>query len=484
MGQFVSALLDLIGNAANNNQIDEYTKYRNQIDIQNINPDNIPQIEGSWFRDPKIRLGLMETLNKQAELQKILRNTPQDNMLINAAKSLDPVTYDYGNTETLQQQGYLPTDLEDVTPQESQGMDVNSQSFKTNEGQIAYQNLQDYNRNVGIGADANQAMGMPNEQAIAMARAQFTDPAHLASRTGQVEQAYKMQEGSALKANNAAFGSALNDWITQNPQSSIYQQSAAATSFASKYRPDKDVFKTTLEGIKQGAVEYKVHDTGTGKPGQVQSVAYDPFNPSVVQNIGSVKQSFEPKGVNVTVNGDKKGIEGLMTSLPGTQSNAATAIATNKTIDKMISLIDAGAAGAKGYATANIAPALGILGIDTKGMNDAQLYQTYASTIAGGLRQQIVGPGPVSDYEQKLMKSVSGGGAKGASASKELLQHYKQTNQQKINTYNSTLNAIQAIAPETSNAFRQIDIGQEIPNKSNINNKKPTNAGSYLNKFK
>lgn len=298
MGILGQLALTAITNSASNNQMDDYNRLlaaiRNNPDIT---PDQIPIIEGGMFRDPEIRAKLQSSLNSIA-MQQI--GTRQDAPLLNAVKSVDPVTYDYGTEESLIAQGYSPADIEDQTPLEQQGQAVMASNFKTPEGLQSFYGLQDQNRTVQQLVDSNVAMGMPVEQAIPLAKAQVIDPQHLAARTGQIEQTYKHEQTAAANSQNQQFGAALNEWMANNPDATMYQKTNAVTTFASRFRPDKEIYKTTLEAIKQSAPEYKVHDAGTGVAGQTQPVAYDPFNPTAPAiNVGQVKQAFEPKGTTV-----------------------------------------------------------------------------------------------------------------------------------------------------------------------------------------
>lgn len=205
--------------------------------------------------------------------------------------------------------------------------------------------------------------------------------------------------------------------------------------------------------------KWKTVDTGTGEGEQRQVLTYDERTGQAGDRIGEPWLPSAPKITNnLTYNGDKKGIESLVSKLPDYMDAAQTAYGSKVRINKMLNLIKSGAAGSQGYAKSVIAPALNLLGYETKGLSEAQLYQTLAKGMAGSLRATIVGPGPVSNYEQDLLKSVSGGGTMGAVAARELLNYYDQEADRKINTYNSTLDSVSNVAPETAKAFKRIDL--------------------------
>jgi len=211
---------------------------------------------------------------------------------------------------------------------------------------------------------------------------------------------------------------------------------------------------TSISGV---VPKWKTVDTGTGQGEQRQVVRFDERTGKEGPQVGGAWQPSAPKITNnMTYNGDRKGIESLVGQMPKYMEEANVAVDSNARIGKMIGLLGKGAGGARGYATATVAPMLELVGVRSQGMTDAQLYQRLASTLAGSLRMQVVGPGPVSNYEQDLLKKVSGGGSIGSDAAKELLQFYKQTNDRKIDVYNNTVDSIGAVAPETSKVYKRI----------------------------
>lgn len=189
-------------------------------------------------------------------------------------------------------------------------------------------------------------------------------------------------------------------------------------------------------------------------------VAANPYT-GTAQSVPGVA-SYDPTTtrVNTTTKiynaAEQKGLEGLVNNMPKLQDEALSAYEGNQRIDKMVGLINKGAAGPKAYAKSVAAPMLGMLGIETQGMNDAQIYQTLSKTLGGSLRQQIVGPGPVTNYEQELLKQVSGGGPLGAAAAKELLNMYRQAGLRKIELYHTNIDAMNSFAPATAAAYRRL----------------------------
>ena len=166
--------------------------------------------------------------------------------------------------------------------------------------------------------------------------------------------------------------------------------------------------------------------------------------------------------VSTTVNNksDTAGLSELVKDLPKRQGEAQTAINGANRIGRMLTLLDSGAGGTQGLVKAKVAPMLEVFGVKTQGLTDAQLYQRLARTLAGSLRMQVVGPGPVTEWEQKLIAEVSGGGMTGEGAARELLQYYLEEANSKINSYDSTVSAVESSTPATARAYKNIDIGQ------------------------
>jgi len=108
--------------------------------------------------------------------------------------------------------------------------------------------------------------------------------------------------------------------------------------------------------------------------------------------------------------------------LPKLRKDANMANASKSRLDQMITVFDRGSAGGlKG----NVLQAISGV-FDTPATSEAELFKKLASAGAGQLRSTVIGPGQVSNYEQKLLQSVSGGGSGARTAIRELLLFYKQ----------------------------------------------------------
>lgn len=138
--------------------------------------------------------------------------------------------------------------------------------------------------------------------------------------------------------------------------------------------------------------------------------------------------------------------------LPKLRKDANMANASKTRLDQMITLMDKGsAAGLKGNLLQSVS---GIF--DTPATSEAELFKKLASAGAGQLRSTVIGPGQVSNYEQKLLQSVSGGGNGARSAVRELLLFYKQEADRTIGNYNEAAENAALVAPAVSKAFKPI----------------------------
>lgn len=196
----------------------------------------------------------------------------------------------------------------------------------------------------------------------------------------------------------------------------------------------------------------------------------NPFNSWKEAFIESTGRKPNPKevmdwhrsgGVNVNI-GDQSGkldvkvAEGAIAKLPELRKDASLAKSGVAKIEKMFTLLDAGAGGKMGQVRALIAPYAEALGISSREMNDAKTYEVLARTIGGSMRMEIVGPGQVSNYENQLLQTVSGGGANGIAAARELLNFYRNEGLRKIGDYNDMVDSVSQFSPATGKLYKKI----------------------------
>lgn len=284
----------------------------------------------------------------------------------------------------------------------------------------------------------------------------FKDQAVLAKTS------YEVGKETDQLQKDTRFRAEMGQWFNDNPGANFSSMNAAATIIGLKHGASKAAFEDTLKGVEGIHPKMETVEVGTGRGEQKKRVFVDTRSQTEGPQIGG---AWIPSAPKQTVNIDnKQGLGEIVKLIPSILTDANSAQVGQSTIGKMKGLLKAGAGGARGYALTKVAPALQLIGIDTKGMNEAQLYQSLATNLGGSMRLQIVGPGPVSEYEQKLIAKVNGGGSTGAAAANELLDHYHTLAQQKIDLRDNLITATKSFAPQTGNALETLKT--PIRNKS------------------
>lgn len=134
--------------------------------------------------------------------------------------------------------------------------------------------------------------------------------------------------------------------------------------------------------------------------------------------------------------------------LPTQRENAKTALTGLETLTRMEELLSSGAGARPGMIKVGIGR---LFGYQSEDMAQAEEYQLLAETLRGPLREDIVGPGPMTEAEQRLLGQVTGGGSTGIKAAKALLANYKEKSRKKIEAYNrqvQTLSKYDATIPD------------------------------------
>ena len=154
----------------------------------------------------------------------------------------------------------------------------------------------------------------------------------------------------------------------------------------------------------------------------------------------------------------RKGIESLET----TQESVIQSAGAIKNFDKALELIEKrGVTGKGGQLRAWAAPIMETFGFSTEGLDDAALFSGLVGTIRGPLRLAVIGPGPVSGFEQKLLTEMSGGGGTAKESSKTLINFYKTQAIGRINKYNKTLEGLSKIDKRILEQFAKITFEDE-----------------------
>ena len=163
----------------------------------------------------------------------------------------------------------------------------------------------------------------------------------------------------------------------------------------------------------------------------------------------------------------------LVKGLPKLKEEAMGANGSIERIDTMLNLVKGGVGGKKGQILSALAPYAEMIGVNTKSMNDAQTYEIMAKTIGGSMRMQIVGPGPVSNYENQLLQKISGGGSAATPAATELLSYYRKMAKEKVDDYNGSVDAVSEFSPATRKIYRPIGQGATPARVKGGSNKDP-----------
>lgn len=151
-------------------------------------------------------------------------------------------------------------------------------------------------------------------------------------------------------------------------------------------------------------------------------------------------------------------------NLPKQETEARSARTGIESINSALALVEkGGVTGKGGEFKAWLAPYAEAAGVETKSLSDAQKYQLLTRVVAGPLRSQLIGPGPVSEYEQKLIQQISGGGGASKGAAKELLTYYKRLAKDKVTAYNTSREGALTLTPRFGDIHKAIDLPAELP---------------------
>lgn len=159
---------------------------------------------------------------------------------------------------------------------------------------------------------------------------------------------------------------------------------------------------------------------------------------------------------------DRTLVSKTLTEIPKLKGEAISQKNNIERIDTALDLVSRGVTGKGGQVKAFLAPYAELIGAkDTKNLDDSQMFQLLTRVIVGPMRLDIVGPGPVSEWEQQLMQKISGGGGASKAAATALLSTYRQMAQAKVDNYNTTLDGLTSIYPKAGEVHKPITIKQK-----------------------
>src|SRR3990167_2112992 len=161
--------------------------------------------------------------------------------------------------------------------------------------------------------------------------------------------------------------------------------------------------------------------------------------------------------------GDKEIIKKTLTELPKLKREAVGGQTAITQVDRALELVAKGVTGKGGQLKSFLAPYAELAGVNTENMDDSQKYQLLTRAIIGQMRLELIGPGPVSEWEQQLMQKISGGGGATKGAAQELLGYYKTLAKAKVNSYNDTLTGFTEIYPDAGKVYKPINLGGAAP---------------------
>lgn len=167
-------------------------------------------------------------------------------------------------------------------------------------------------------------------------------------------------------------------------------------------------------------------------------------------------------------------VKNTIKELPKLKEEAIKQSRNISTIDQALGLLKTGnVTGKGGQVRAFLQPYAEAMGINTQNMDNAQTFQLLTRVITGPMRLDLIGSGPVTEYEQKLLKDMSGGGSTGQAAAYELLTYYKSIAKDKIGNYNQTLSGALELDSNIGKIHKPISIdGQGDSSSSSAGPKK------------
>ncbi|MFA7256043.1 MAG: hypothetical protein WC047_00510 [Kiritimatiellales bacterium] len=149
---------------------------------------------------------------------------------------------------------------------------------------------------------------------------------------------------------------------------------------------------------------------------------------------------------NTNINIDNKKqmsvVEPFLNKLPENYQAAVGDKMSISRIDQALEIVKKGGdsvTGLSGAVKSAVAPYATAIGMNTAAMNDSQILQTLLDANAGSLRMEVVGPGPVSNYEQGILQRVSGRKMSAAEGVKKVLEYHRGNKEEKIKSFNNQL---------------------------------------------
>lgn len=164
----------------------------------------------------------------------------------------------------------------------------------------------------------------------------------------------------------------------------------------------------------------------------------------------------------------------LNTQLPKMEEEAKGAYSHLATIDQALDIVKKrgnDVAGWSGKLRRVLAPAASFVGLDIGSLNDAQILENLLSKEAGSLRMEVIGPGPVSEYEQKVLHKVSGKEMSAAEGIQRILEANRRGKVDMIESWNNKITGFQKnekLGPYIKGVYEPIDYKKVAEEMSNL----------------
>jgi hypothetical protein len=163
--------------------------------------------------------------------------------------------------------------------------------------------------------------------------------------------------------------------------------------------------------------------------------------------------------------GEKETTKNIYQQLPKLRDAAMQSEGGIQAIDRIVESVKvAGKTGKPGLIKAAFAPWFELIGEEVpEGMQEAELIQLLGRSVIGPMRLQLIGPGQVTEYEQKILERMSGKGATRQTLL-ELMNYYKAQSQKQIDEYNNFLEGAESIDANVSKLYKRKG-GKRSPNQ-------------------
>lgn len=195
---------------------------------------------------------------------------------------------------------------------------------------------------------------------------------------------------------------------------------------------------TPVEGAPQRSPEYQIVETDQG-------FQYVPKSPGQPIPTGLRGRERQTPTTNITIDSGKRQsevVDSFLKKLPDVYQQAVSDHASIAKINSALEIVNRGGnsvTGLSGAVKAALAPYATAVGLNTQTMDDAQLLHTLLDATAGSLRMEVVGPGPVSNFEQGILQKVSGKKMSAAEGVKAILNYHKHGKEQNIRQLNKRI---------------------------------------------